>query len=289
MEFSGNKGFVLSAGRRWLLLILATLLCFIMGSVLVGIIVGSSPTGVRMRLAIIVQDLFVFILPALIVAVMVTRRPADFLRVRKAPRASLIFLTVLTLIAAAPAMNWIIELNKGMHLPESMSAIEELMRSAEESAAAQIELLTNNFSIGGLIVSILIIGVMAGFSEELYFRGTMQRIFASTPMNCHVAIWATAVIFSAMHMQFFGFFPRMLLGAFLGYLTYWSGSLWLAVIAHAVNNSMAVIIMWMNKTNVSSVNLDEIGTSVSDSAQLPIVAFSVLLTALLLWRIKRTA
>ena len=95
-------------------------------------------------------------------------------------------------------------------------------------------------TIGSIIMSILIIGLLAGFSEN-FFRGALQRLLSTAGRNIHVAVWLTAFIFSAVHMQFYGFVPRMLLGAMFGYMAVWSGSLWIAVIAHATNNSLVVI------------------------------------------------
>ena len=54
-------------------------------------------------------------------------------------------------------------------------------------------------------------------------------------------IWTAAILFSAFHLQFYGFFPRMLLGAYFGYLLYWSHSIWLPIFAHFINNAIAVI------------------------------------------------
>ena len=87
-------------------------------------------------------------------------------------------------------------------------------------------------TVPSLIVSVLIVGVFAGFSEELFFRGAMQRIMMSTRLNLHVTIWVVAVIFSLFHFQFFGFMPRLLLGAYFGYLLVLRRSLLGSVFGH---------------------------------------------------------
>ena len=101
-----------------------------------------------------------------------------------------------------------------------------------------------NSSVPALIVNILIIGVGAGVAEEILFRGCFQRLLVTGGINHHVAIWCVAFIFSAIHFQFFGFVPRMLLGAYFGYLMYWSKSVWIPAIAHTLNNTMVVITAW---------------------------------------------
>ncbi len=75
-----------------------------------------------------------------------------------------------------------------------------------------------------------------------------------------MGIWVSAILFSALHMQFYGFFPRMLLGAFFGYLLLWSGSLWLPIIAHFVNNCVAVIFYYLKFNGIKVVDIEIIGT-----------------------------
>ncbi|MDE6391000.1 MAG: CPBP family intramembrane metalloprotease, partial [Duncaniella sp.] len=108
---------------------------------------------------------------------------------------------------------------------------------------------------GSTIASILIVGVLAGLSEELYFRGALQRLLATSPLGAHTAVWVTATLFSLMHMQFYGLVPRILLGALFGYLFLWTGSIWLPVIIHALNNSI-YILSYRNPT----AGIDRFGT-----------------------------
>ena len=122
-----------------------------------------------------------------------------------------------------------------------MAGIEQWLRAQEDMALQATEVLMNINSVGQLIVVILTIGLLTGIGEELIFRGSIQRLMIEKRINIHVAIWVTAFIFSALHMQFYGFVPRMLLGAFFGYLVVCSGSLWLPILAHALNNTIATI------------------------------------------------
>ncbi|MDE6491112.1 MAG: CPBP family intramembrane metalloprotease, partial [Muribaculaceae bacterium] len=137
---------------------------------------------------------------------------------------------------------------------------------SEERARALTATLMGGGSVMDLIMGLLVVGVLAGVSEELFFRGALQRLLMTRPMNPHVAIWITAVIFSVFHFQFFGFFPRMLLGAFLGYAAWWSGSLWVPVVVHALNNMLVVLASWLKETGYSTVDFDSVGAcgSVAD-------------------------
>ena len=89
-------------------------------------------------------------------------------------------------------------------------------------------------------MNILIIAIMAGIGEELMFRGVIQKILIGWTKDIHLGILYTAIIFSTIHFQFYGFVPRMILGMVLGYLYIWSKSLWVPVIAHAINNALTV-------------------------------------------------
>lgn len=235
------------------------------------------------RIAAVIQDLLIFILPAIGTAMIVTRLPAKLLAIDIKPRISSLLLSLLVLICAIPAMNWIIEWNQGWHLPESMSGAEAFFRQLEEGATATTDLLIRGASVPSLIVSVLIVGVLAGFSEELFFRGAFQRIFAMTKVNHHVVIWTVAIIFSAFHFQLFGFVPRMLLGAFFGYLLYWSGTLWLPVILHIFNNSVVVIAEYYNANMAPSATesasvIDSIGANPDSAGEISVVILSVILT-----------
>ena len=89
------------------------------------------------------------------------------------------------------------------------------------------------------------------FLAQLLFRGVLQNHLAKWFKNVHVAVWVSAIIFSAIHFQFYGFFPRMILGAALGYLLVYGKSLWLPIAAHCFNNFMAVVAAWsLNKFEV---------------------------------------
>ncbi len=275
---------LLTIGQRLLLLLCVMLLCWIVGSVLNGLIIAKFGQTARvLRIAAVIQSLLQIILPSLVTALMISRYPARFLEIDRVPRASMTLLSIALLVVSMPAFNSIIQWNASLHLPDFMQGVEQWMRQAEDRSAATIRIMQGGTSVGDLILNILIIGVMAGLGEELLFRGTIQRMLTTSGMNPHVAIWIVAVLFSAIHMQFFGFVPRMLLGALFGYLLYWSGSLWLPAIVHAANNIIYVVFQWIAlRHNMPAGNIDEIGTRPGE--YIYIIA-SVMVSALFLWRI----
>lgn len=215
-------------------------------SVVSSLLIGDGFTAKGMRIFAIVQDLLVFILPAVVAAFVATRLPASLLTVNVRPRLFPIIMAIIVMLTSLPAMELLIEWNNNLHLPESMSGLEESLRNMEDSASTGISALSGGNTVGDLIMGILIIGILTGIAEELFFRGALQNLFMTMPkVKKHFAIWAAAFIFSFMHFQFFGFVPRLLLGAYFGYLIWWTGSVWVPVIAHAFNNSLVVLLSWI--------------------------------------------
>lgn len=228
--------------KRLSLFVLSVVFCFIVTTFLMALIFhifGATPAS--LRISVILQNLISCVLPAIIVAVLISKNPVALWGIGKTPTIIQLLLTVIIMFVAIPAMNWIVAWNASIHLPDFMAPIEDWMRNLEDAAVDTTLALLDNKNIYSLIITVLSVGVFTGFSEELLFRGTLQRIFQSRPMNIHLAIWITAIIFSIIHFQFFGFVPRMLLGAYFGYLFWWTKSLWAPILAHMINNSMVVI------------------------------------------------
>lgn len=236
-----------------------------------------------LSVSIIFQDLIAFILPAFLVARFISNNPASFLRLTILPSWKAVAFAVLIFIISMPMLNVIIDWNENITLPESMNRGYEWMRESENAAKyVTTEFLRNN-SFLMMLACIFLMGILAGFSEEVLFRGALLNIFVKRPVNIHVSIWTVAIIFSVMHFQFFGFVPRMLLGAFFGYLVYWSGSLWTAIIAHALNNSTVVISSYITGGNGSEI--DTIGIP-ADGSFPALALISLILTAFLIYKYR---
>jgi membrane protease YdiL (CAAX protease family) len=151
--------------------------------------------------------------------------------------AGLVFLII---IVSSPVMEWVGLINQQMKLPEALKSIEEWMRRSEDSLMETTLLLLKMDSVSEFLFNIFLIAIIPAIAEEFMFRGAIQRIFSRIFSNPHIAIWFSAFVFSAIHMQFYGFLPRFLLGAGFGYLYYWCGNLWYSILAHFLNNAIAV-------------------------------------------------
>lgn len=277
--------FTLPTGQRVGLFICVTLLCMVMCGVIVAMIGvdGSTP---KARIASVLQDLLLFFIPSVAIAIVITRRPADFLNVSHVGLVSSYLIVTALALASIPMMNYIIAWNKSLSLPESLGVVEQWMRASETNASEYVTALIGGGGIGSLVVSMLIIGLLAGFSEELFFRGAFQRLLITGNVTPHIAIWTVALVFSAIHFQFFGFVPRLLLGAMFGYTAWWCGSLWPAVWAHVLNNLLATFALW---TGMRGERLFDGVKGYEESTVDPLMAlYSAVCTVFLLWCLMRS-
>lgn len=197
------------------------------------------------------QCILVFILPAWLCAWLCVQQPISYLGINKGLCWKYYIFALGLLTTLYPTIEHVIDWNASLHLPESMSAIESYIRDMEDSAAETTSMILGDSSIGGLISGVLVIGILTGFAEEMFFRAGLQKTFISSSINPHVAIWLAAAIFSFIHFQFFGFVPRMLLGAIFGYIYFYSGSIWVAAFAHAFNNTTVVVSSWIQANGIN--------------------------------------
>ena len=249
-----------------------------------GLIIASFVSmGQPASIMIVAQNVLVFIAPAILFAYLAYQAPWRFLRLDKAPALKEILLVIAVMVASLPAMNYLVEMNKLMHLPQWMSGVEEWMRESEDAALEVTNSLLSTTSFLKMLWLVLIVGVLTGIAEEMFFRGAMLGTFLQKTVNKHVSIIFVAFIFSAFHLQFFGFFPRLLLGIWFGYLVVWTRSLWVPIIAHALNNSLVVVATYLANTQAIETNgIDSLG--LPQKGQFPIMATaSVIATAVIIY------
>jgi membrane protease YdiL (CAAX protease family) len=154
-------------------------------------------------------------------------------------------LAAVLLFAFAPLMQLIGEWNMRMQLPDSMGELENWMRAQEDNMAVLTQNIVMVDSIGLLLLNILIMAVLPAIAEEYFFRGSLQHIFQRVIKNHHITVWVTAIIFSAIHVQFYGFFPRLILGVFFGYMLVWSRNIWIPIICHFLNNASVTVLAYV--------------------------------------------
>ena len=229
-------------------------------SLFVFLLFKQIDSVISIYIGTVAQQLLCFIVPAFLIIELSERDPFSyFLTFNQSKHLfrKLVF-GVIILIASYFMVAFLTQWNKAVQLPESLSSIEEWMRAMENSAEQTMNSMLRNESPITLFFNLLVVAGMAALSEEIFFRGTMQQLLQQSWHNHHAAVWATAYVFSAIHMQFFGFFPRLVLGALLGYLFVYTGNLWVPVFFHFLNNALVVIVTYIGRDQEWLTQIDEI-------------------------------
>jgi len=197
-----------------------------------------------MRYVLIIQDFSLLIIPSIIILMFMRPEPSGKVPGLEVPHLKEIGLVVILTFCLFPVTSFTGQINSAMHLPDWLSGVEQWMADKEDKADHVIDLLVESNTFPIMIMNLLTIALMPAIAEELIFRGVFQKIFTNLFRSGHFAVWFTAFLFSAIHLQFFGFIPRFILGLVFGYLFLWSGTLWLPVISHFVNNAFPVILSY---------------------------------------------
>lgn len=206
-----------------------------------AIIAGEEPSKADfIKLYQVLASIGTFLIPTYLLTRIEAKR-TTYLDFSLPSPSRLLFLAVAVMFASIPLLELSIIINLKMQLPEYLSAVESWMKTKEEEMEKLTVLLLSTTTYSGLAFNLFVIAVMPAIGEELLFRGVLQNIFYRWMKNPHITIWFVAILFSAIHVQFYGFLPRMLMGALFGYLYYWGKSIWLPILAHFVNNAYATI------------------------------------------------
>jgi hypothetical protein len=201
-----------------------------------------------------------FVIPPVIFGWFVVRDPWLYLSINKSPDRQLVVVVLVLAVLVLPVLNLLSVINQELRLPGFLSGIEEWMKRTEEQAGDLTESFLTVNTFPGYLVNVLMVVLIPAFGEEFFFRGALQKIFQRWFRNPHVAILFVAILFSAFHMQFYGFLPRFVLGILFGYLFYWSGNIWYPVLAHAINNFLPVTLAYFFRGQFDPAGLDKVGT-----------------------------
>ena len=225
-----------------------------------------------------------FLVPALLAAFLINKKTWDFLSVKRYPDLKVVMLITLLMLAIIPLINYIAFLNESLSLPDRWSALMDRIHQSDETARGMMKTFLTTDSIGGLLFNLFMIALIPAVGEELLFRGILQRIFSDWFRNRHLGIWVVALLFSIMHYQFMGFLPRIILGASFGYLYIWTRSIWAPILAHFLNNGIAVVYYHFYFRGNLSVDPDSIGM---ENNTLLFVLLSAIISAMILEVIRR--
>jgi membrane protease YdiL (CAAX protease family) len=179
------------------------------------------------------------------------------------------------MLLALPVINATAWANEQLHFPESLRSLELALQQMEEGAERLTKALTSTTDFGILVLNILVMALVPALGEEMVFRGLIQPIAMRWTRRTHLAIWLTAFLFSALHLQFYGFVPRLLLGALLGYMYHWSGSLWVPILAHFANNAMALTLFFFIARGSISDEIEQFNATSGEWAVVGVAALAL--------------
>lgn len=240
---------------------------------------ASSFQGLMaLRIIQIFQTIGVFLFPALVFAIILSKRPFAMLGFKSANR-DFFWLSAILMFFSMPAINLIASINAEIPMPQWMVEMEQ---AAE--ALTKAFMITENYGIFAL--NLLMVGVLPALGEELFFRGVLQKFFCKQLGSNFLGVVLTALIFSAVHLQFQGFIPRFLLGMVFGYLFVWTGSIWIPILMHFINNSLAVMVYFMIGRGLIPAETDTIG-GLAELWQMGVI--SLVISVVLLWVIRKKA
>lgn len=232
----------------------------------------STPDGqISIRILQAFQTIGTFMLPALLIALFASDNAPNYLGFR-AVGFNLVLLSILLVILLIPGINLIASLNAKIPVPSWMHRMEEAAESLIKSL-----LITDSY--GKMFLNLFVVAVLPAVAEELFFRGLLQKYFCKVTKSTLAGVVVTSLVFSAIHFQFLGFFPRFLLGMVFGYLYIWTNSIWAPIIVHFVNNGLAVFVYFLIGKGIAPSNVETIGKATDPW---PIGIFSLVVSAILI-------
>ena len=246
-----------STGLRIFIYLIALLVCSLVGAAVTMFLMGDIT---QMKIGQGISSAMIFIAPPMILYAFTRHQPMRELGFRKPNSAWLLLIGVVLMLVSLPLTNLLTSWNEKMNFGAAFESLEALLQQLEETAGDLTERMLQVDSFGGLLFNLLVIALIPAIGEELTFRGVLQQALTRR-CTVHVAVILSAFIFSFIHFQFYGFLPRMFLGLLLGYLFYYSGSLWTSILMHFVNNGAAVVVAYLDYKGLIDVDIDHFGAT----------------------------
>lgn len=295
LPYLNNKSFLSKLATLIFLILVSMLLTMVVGLVLAIPFYGfeiiynfeefsdiTNPDSINfLKYFQIINQIGIFILPVFLFAYLETRKIGTNLLLNTKVDFKILVLSVILIFVAIPFINTLVIWNEQMTLPDFMRRIEAWMRKSEDQTQELTRIFLETNSIGGLLINLIMIALLAAIGEELLFRGALLQMIFKGTNNVHIAVWVSAFVFSAFHLQFYGFVPRMLLGLLFGYIFVWSGSLWIPIVLHFIFNGISVVAAYLYQQGTIDVDVESLGTTQSSLIIIFSLAASLFLIVLI--------
>ena len=202
--------------------------------------------GNAAKLMQLVASFGMFFLPAFFYAMLVNKKPLTHLGFRSLmSKKQLLFVVIIVLVGlflsgALGELNEMIPISKKWALK---------FHKWEDEYSDQIMAMANMKTFWDYLFTLTVIALAPAIFEEVLFRGGFQQLFIKWFGNVWIGIIVTSILFSAVHVSYYGFLPRAALGVILGLLFYYSKNIWLNILAHFLNNGIAVTQLYAMSKN----------------------------------------
>ena len=251
-----KKNLKQSTGMRIFIFLMAFFVCTLIGAAIAALFtIGNDIT--RLKIGQGISSALMFIAPPIILYAFTRTEPMRQIGFRKPAFWWMLLIGVILMFVSLPLTNILGTWNEKANFGETLETILKMM---EDTAGDLTERMLQVDTFGGLLGNLLVIALIPAIGEELTFRGVLQQSLTRR-CNPHVAIWLSAFIFSFIHFQFYGFLPRMFLGLILGYMFYYSGSLWTSILMHFINNGTAVVVAYLDYKGLANVDWEHFGST----------------------------
>lgn len=282
-----------------LLIVIASWLFFQILSLITGILIfdislSEAPLAIKtldnpesinfLKYIQTISSIGMFAVPSMIIAAILGRNIKSFLELDYFPAFSVAILASLLMIFSLPLNNFLTHFNAQLELPSKLNGIQNYFENKEEQGIKLMTAFLDNPRTIVLFVNLFVVAVVPAFAEELFFRGIIQKFLIKWTKNVHIGIIITGIVFALLHFQFLSALPRILQGIILGYIFHWTRSLWIPILAHLVNNTMAVLFYHFYYKGMLGDEMESLGTP--DSG-LYYAFISLALIVLLLIAIRR--
>jgi membrane protease YdiL (CAAX protease family) len=228
----------------------------------------------------VIQFISLFLIPTFLCAWLFSTNSKKYLGLQMPSNLGYFLAGVGIMLLAIPAVTFLGEINRQVQFP---SGIAKWMKDQEAEAAKTIKTLLSKHTIKDLLLNIITVAGLAAVGEELLFRGMAQRLLIKMFKNPWAGIIISAFLFSAMHIQFYGFVPRFVLGILLGAIYWYSGSLWTAMLAHFMYDAVLIIVVYFNPASLN----DENTLNLSNIALVAVLSLA-LVVSLVLWMKRKS-
>lgn len=188
-----------------------------------------------------ISTLFMFFLPVIFFAMICYHSASRFIGFDTRVSGKQIMWVIALLILVFPLGGALAELNKIIPIPADWA---KTFKAWEDERRVQEAILININTFPKYLMSMFIIAILPAIFEEVCFRAGLQNILTRWFGGPVIAIIVTSIIFSAIHVSYYGFLVRFALGIILGMIFYISGSIWLSILFHFLFNGVQVSVLY---------------------------------------------